>query len=215
MRVVLIDPRRTATADIVDLHLAPQPGTDLELFNNLLRYLYINNHIDQVYVDTHTLGLENAINAAGDGDPVTIAATRCGIAARDISKFFQWFADNVNAIINCHLLTGRIGKAGAGPFSLTGQPNAMGGREVGGLANQLAAQMDFSSANIDRAKRFWNSENVATDPGLKAVDLFNAIENGRIRVVWIMATNPVVSMPDADRIRSVVVIATPVSKTAS
>ena len=109
--------------------------------------------------------------------------------------------DKVNAIVNVHLATGRIGKPGAGPFSLTGQPNAMGGREVGGLANQLAAHMDFAPEHVDRVRRFWNAPAIATRPGLKAVDLFAAIEAGTVKAVWIMATNPVVSMPDADRVR--------------
>ena len=109
--------------------------------------------------------------------------------------------DKVNAIINCHLLTGRIGRPGMGPFSITGQPNAMGGREVGGLANQLAAHMDFEGDNVDRVRRFWNAACMATKPGLKAVELFRAVEKKRIRALWIMATNPVVSLPDADQAR--------------
>ena len=136
-------------------------------------------------------------------------------------EFYRWFArtprtvtafsqgvnqsssgtDKVNAIINVHLATGRIGKPGTGPFSLTGQPNAMGGREVGGLANQLAAHMDFSPEHVDRVRRFWNAPRIATQPGLKAVDLFDALDAGKIKAVWIMSTNPVVSMPDADRVR--------------
>ena len=109
--------------------------------------------------------------------------------------------DKVNAIINCHLATGRIGKPGMGPFSMTGQPNAMGGREVGGLANQLAAHMDLdNSEHRSLVQTFWNSPAIASKPGLKAVDLFNAVNDGRIKVIWIMATNPVVSMPDAENV---------------
>jgi assimilatory nitrate reductase catalytic subunit len=109
--------------------------------------------------------------------------------------------DKVNAIINCHLLTGRIGKPGQGPFSVTGQPNAMGGREVGGLSGTLAAHMDFAPADRARVQAFGGSPRIAAGPGLKAVDLFEAIHDGRVRAVWIMATNPVVSLPDADRVR--------------
>jgi assimilatory nitrate reductase catalytic subunit len=112
--------------------------------------------------------------------------------------------DKVNAIINCHLITGRIGRPGMGPFSLTGQPNAMGGREVGGLANMLAAHMDLDRTrpSAPRCRTFWESSpRMADKPGLKAVDLFRAIEEGRIKAVWIMATNPLVSMPDADQVR--------------
>jgi assimilatory nitrate reductase catalytic subunit len=109
--------------------------------------------------------------------------------------------DQVNAITNLHLATGRIGKPGAAPFSITGQPNAMGGREVGGLASTLAAHMDFAPENVARVGRFWASPGMAAKPGLKAVDLFRAIGEGRIKAVWIMGTNPAVSMPDAGRVR--------------
>ena len=105
-------------------------------------------------------------------------------------------SDKCNAILNAHLYSGKIGKPGCGPFSLTGQPNAMGGREVGGLANQLAAHMDFTPENVDRLRRFWRSDRVATAPGLKAVDLFQAIGRGEVKAVWIMGTNPAVSLPD-------------------
>src|SRR5260221_3745351 len=106
--------------------------------------------------------------------------------------------DKVNAIINCHLATGRIGKPGASPFSLTGQPNAMGGREVGGLANQLAAHMGFTPAEIDPVRRFWKAPRIATHEGLKAVQLFEAIGRGEIKAVCVMGTSPAVSLPDAD-----------------
>ncbi len=109
--------------------------------------------------------------------------------------------DKVNAIINCHLATGRIGKPGMGPFSLTGQPNAMGGREVGGLANQLAAHMGFEPAEIDRVRRFWDAPHIATHEGLKAVQMFDAIERGEIKALWVMATNPAVSLPRAGAMR--------------
>ena len=111
--------------------------------------------------------------------------------------------DKVNAIINCHLATGRIGIPGAGPFSLTGQPNAMGGREVGGLANQLAAHMGFSPAEVDRVGRFWGAPRMAQHEGLKAVAMFEAIARGGIKALWIMATNPTVSLPRADAMRTV------------
>src|SRR6266508_1958752 len=110
--------------------------------------------------------------------------------------------DKVNAIINCHLACGRIGRPGLGPFSVTGQPNAMGGREVGGLANQLAAHMGFDDpADVARVQRFWGGTALATRPGLKAVDLFDAVHDGRIKALWIMATNPAASLPRADHVR--------------
>ena len=144
-----------------------------------------------------------------------------GLSATAVSRFYSLFAatertvtcysqgvnqsaqgtDKVNAIINCHLATGRIGKPGMGPFSLTGQPNAMGGREVGGLANQLAAHMNFSPPEIDRVRRFWDAPNIATREGLKAVEMFEAIERGEIKALWVMATNPAVSLPRAGAMR--------------
>src|SRR5690606_19573252 len=106
------------------------------------------------------------------------------------------------AVINVHLATGRIGKPGASPFSITGQPNAMGGRETGGMANTLAAHMDFSPEERDRVARFWNAPRIAQRPGLKAVEMFDAVAEGRIKALWVMATNPAVSLPQADTVRS-------------
>jgi assimilatory nitrate reductase catalytic subunit len=221
-RVVVIDPRRTATCDAADLHLPIRLGTDVRLFNALLVYLARNGAVDDAYVDAHTEGFGAAMRmACADVSSMEAAAAACGVPVAAVERFFKWFAatprvltlfsqgvnqsasgtDKVNAIVNAHLATGRIGKAGAGPFSLTGQPNAMGGREVGGLANQLAAHMDFTSEAIDRVQRFWNAPSMASRQGLKAVELFDAVAQGRIRAVWIMATNPVVSMPDADKVR--------------
>ena len=146
----------------------------------------------------------------------------CGLMADDVATFVEWFVrtektmtlysqgvnqssagvDKVNAIINCHLLTGRIGRPGMGPFSITGQPNAMGGREVGALSNTLAAHMDFAPEDVDRVGRFWRSPGMARRPGLKAVELFDAVKSGRIKAVWIMATNPVASLPDSGAVRA-------------
>jgi assimilatory nitrate reductase catalytic subunit len=222
MKVINIDPRRTATSELADLHLALASGTDSVLFNGLLNYLRAGDRLDFQYLEQHVDGYAAALAMARDTAPsIPAVASACGLAADDVATFFQLFAatervvtlfsqginqssngtDRVNSIINCHLATGRIGKPGAGPFSITGQPNAMGGREVGGLANQLAAHMGFTSDALDRVSRFWRAPNVAQQPGLKAVDMFRAVERGDIKVIWIMATNPVVSMPDADRVR--------------
>jgi assimilatory nitrate reductase catalytic subunit len=222
LRVVVIDPRRTATCDVADLFLQLRPGTDVLLFNGLLNHLRREDALDWQFLDAHTEGFGAAMNTAKETAPsIPAVANACGLAEDDLIEFYRWFArtprtvtafsqgvnqsssgtDKVNAIINVHLATGRIGKAGMGPFSLTGQPNAMGGREVGGLANQLAAHMDFSPEHVDRVRRFWNAPCVASQPGLKAVDLFDAIDAGKVKAVWIMSTNPVVSMPDADRVR--------------
>jgi assimilatory nitrate reductase catalytic subunit len=223
-RIVVIDPRRTATADECDLHLALDPGTDVLLFNGLLAHLVQAGKTDADFIRDHTSSFDAAASLAGaDAPSITRVAKGCGLAAADVQAFYELFAgtertvtvysqgvnqsahgtDKVNAIINCHLATGRIGKPGMGPFSVTGQPNAMGGREVGGLANQLAAHMDFADeANVDRVSRFWNALNVARRGGLKAVDMFQAVADGRIKALWVMGTNPAASMPDASRVRA-------------
>lgn len=223
MRVVVIDPRHTATCDIADLHIPLKPGSDTVLFNGLLAWLHDQGFTDRSFVEQHTEGLDEALRQARWYAPSAAAvAAHCGVDADDIAELFRWFArsdkvvsvysqgvnqssagtDKVNAIINCHLLTGRIGRTGMGPFSVTGQPNAMGGREVGGLANQLAAHMDFECEHhVSLVEAFWQAPNMARRPGLKAVDLFQAMDRGEIKAVWIMATNPAVSLPDSDRVR--------------
>lgn len=223
LKIVVIDPRRTATCDIADLHLGLRPGTDTTLFNGLLAYLAQLDYANYPYINAYTEGIEAALTAAIASSPsAQSVAQACGLVDVDVEQFFRLFArnekvisvysqgvnqsssgtDKVNAIINCHLLTGRIGRSGMGPFSFTGQPNAMGGREVGGLANQLAAHMEIENPeHRDRVQRFWSSPVIADKPGLKAVDLFKAIGEGQVKAVWIMATNPVVSLPDADRVR--------------
>jgi assimilatory nitrate reductase catalytic subunit len=222
-RIVTIDPRRTATAELSDLHLPIAPGADVILFCRLLVEVAHSEAFDRAYVEAHASGFEPALEQARRiaPDRATTAA-RCGLAERDLSAFLAlWIGaprvvtafsqgvnqsaqgtDKVNAILNVHLATGRIGKPGCGPFSLTGQPNAMGGREVGGLANQLAAHMDFHPADVDRVRRFWNAPTMATAPGLKAIELFEAVERGAIKALWIMSTNPAVSLPRADAVRA-------------
>ena len=221
-RVVVLDPRRTATADGADLHVPLAAGSDVALFNGLLWYLYCAGKIDAGWVERHTSGLAEAL-AAARGLSIDAVAAACGVDPEVIAACYRMFAetdrvmtvfsqgvnqstsgtDKVNAIINCHLATGRIGRAGAGPFSVTGQPNAMGGREVGGLANQLAAHMDFDDPRQRAAlQAFWRSPTLAPRPGLKAVELFDAVLDGRIKALWIVATNPAASMPRADRVRA-------------
>ncbi|MEQ1635075.1 MAG: molybdopterin-dependent oxidoreductase [Methylococcales bacterium] len=220
LKIIVIDPRKTASCDIADLHLPIASGRDAFLFNGLLQHLNQQGAVNSAYIEAHTEGFMDALQAAN----FTIAqvAGQCHLEIAAVRQFYDWFAsvdkvmslysqginqsssgtDKVNAIINCHLATGRIGKPGMGPFSLTGQPNAMGGREVGGLANQLAAHMDFFNADdIDRVARFWGSQSIARKPGLAAVDLFDAIYAGKVKAVWIMGTNPVVSMPNADKVK--------------
>jgi assimilatory nitrate reductase catalytic subunit len=222
MKIVVIDPRRTASCELADLHLPIKPGTDVWLFNGLLQYLAREGALDADFVNAHTSGREAALAASSAcADPLFVAEA-CNVDPQQLLTFYRMFSDTdnvvtaysqgvnqsssgtdkVNSIINCHLFTGRIGRPGMGPFSLTGQPNAMGGREVGGLANMLAAHMDLDNpAHRDTVQSFWQSPAIAGKPGLKAVDLFQAIEAGTVKAVWIIATNPVVSLPDADQVR--------------
>src|SRR6201747_2333193 len=222
-RIVVIDPRRTDTAGDADLFLGLKPGTDTTLFSGLLVHLADNGALDRDYIAEHTSGFDEALarakNIAGS---VGATALATGLSEPDVAEFFQIYAntprvvtlysqgvnqsaqgtDKVNAIVNCHLATGRIGKVGASPFSLTGQPNAMGGREVGGLANQLAAHMAFTPPDIDRVRRFWKAPRIATHEGLKAVQMFEAIARGEVKALWVIGTNPAVSLPDADIARA-------------
>ena len=221
-RLVCIDPRRTDTAESCSLHLPIRPQSDVRLWNGLAAFLLERGAADEDFVASHTSGLPALIAALeADDQSVTAVAVDCDLAPGDLENFYRWFAgtartvtmfsQGVNqsaqgvakgqAIINAHLLTGRIGKPGAAPFSITGQPNAMGGREVGGLASTLAAHMGFTPEATDCVRRFWDSPRIATKPGLKAVDMFQAIERGEVRALWVMATNPAVSLPDSAQAR--------------
>jgi assimilatory nitrate reductase catalytic subunit len=221
-RMVVIDPRRTNTAEDAELFLGLKPGTDTALFSGLLVHLADTGALDRDYIEQHTAGFDDALARARQIAGSTAAtALATGLSEAEVAAFFQMFretervvtlysqgvnqsaqgTDKVNAILNCHLATGRIGKPGASPFSLTGQPNAMGGREVGGLANQLAAHMGFTPPDIDRVRRFWKAPRIATHEGLKAVQMFEAIARGEIKALWVIGTNPAVSLPDADVVR--------------
>ena len=219
---VVIDPRRTDTAQGADLHLAIAPQSDVRLWNGLLADLIGRGAIDRDYIAAHVNGFDavEAALAESDQSPAAVAAD-CGVPLADLLTFFDLFAANPKtvslfsmganqsaqgvakglSILNAHLATGRIGKPGACPFSITGQPNAMGGRETGGMAKTLAGHMDFDPAERDRVARFWGAPDTARKPGLKAVDMFEAVHDGRIKAIWVMATNPAVSMPDAGRVR--------------
>ncbi|GMQ47123.1 nitrate reductase [Vibrio sp. 10N] len=222
LKLVVIDPRNTMTAEQADLHLPLVSDSDVALFMGLARYCDDTNQLDSRYIDQHTQGADALMKA--------LKQTSCSLDAvveqthvdrTRLKQFYHWFAtkkrvitlycqgvnqapngtDKGNAIINAHLLTGKIGREGCGPFSITGQPNAMGGREVGGLANQLAVHRGFDPQSIEQVQAVWQAPNMATKPGLKAVDLFDAIERGEVKAVWIMATNPVISLPQSQRIK--------------
>lgn len=229
LKVIVIDPRYTDTCEIADIHLALESGSDVALFNGLLAYLDDNDKLDADYIEKHTQGFTETIRSAtqyrytesGWGDKSVPEIT--GLTEQQLKQFYELFASNekvltiysqgvnqstqgcdkVNAIINCHLATAKIGKPGMGPFSVTGQPNAMGGREVGGLANTLAAHFEFGDPQSHQTvSEFWQTDSLATHAGLKAIDLFDAMNEGKIKAVWIMATNPVVSLPDSEKIKS-------------
>ncbi|MCR9983666.1 molybdopterin-dependent oxidoreductase [Vibrio diabolicus] len=222
LKLVVIDPRETVTAQQADLHLPIKNDGDVSLFNGLIKFLIEQQCIDSEYINSHTDGFDALAEEVSDlRYDVTNLTSSIGISEEKLTTFFQWFAqsptaitlfcqgvnqaengvDKGNVIINAHLATGKIAKSGCGPFSITGQPNAMGGREVGGLANQLAVHRAFDADSIKQVQAFWDSPEIATKPGLKAVELFEAVERGEIKVLWIMATNPVVSLPDNQMVK--------------
>lgn len=229
LKIVVIDPRVTASTELADLHLAINAGGDLSLFNGLLNYLNDNDYIDKEKLKINDLeealccAKKDSENCGKEESAIT------GLSAEIVNRFYQLFAssekvvtifsqginqsvqgsDQGSAIINCHLASGKIGKVGCGPFSITGQPNAMGGREVGALANTLASHIDFPASDHDSTEfsklhsalgNFWQTDVLTKTEGYKAVDLFNAVDEGKIKAIWIMATNPVVSMPNHEKI---------------
>lgn len=222
LRVIVVDPRRTESCDIADLHLALKPGSDIALYNAMLHVMIKEGFVDRGYIAAHTEGFEAlekmveryspamAAELTGlDPEAIVLTARWFGSAKSALSLYCQglnqsWHGTHNNAaIIHLHLATAQIGKAGAGPFSLTGQPNAMGGREVGGLSNLLSAHRDLGNpAHRAEMARFWGVPFVPPKPGKPAVDLFRALKSGEIKAVWIACTNPAQSMPDQAEIRA-------------
>ena len=222
LKLIVVDPRRTDTAAAADLHLPILPGSDIALYNAMLHVMLRDGLCNEAFIAAHTEGFAALRETVRDYAPAAAAAI-CGVPAEDIERAAHWFGgaaatlslycqglnqsshgtDNNAALINLHLATGHIGLPGAGPLSLTGQPNAMGGREVGGMANLLSAHRDLANAQ-DRAEvaRLWGIDAVPAQPGKTAVELFEAIHSGEIKAVWIACTNPAQSMPDAARVRA-------------
>ncbi|WP_163933546.1 nitrate reductase [Paraferrimonas sp. SM1919] len=219
LKVIVIDPRHTPSCEIADLHLSIKANTDVALFNGLLAYLALNHHIDTDYIEQYTQGFDEALLQAKSWADIHKLAQYTDIGVAQLQDFFDNFAttakavtifsqgvnqslqgtDKVNSIINCHLATGKFAKPGATAFSVTGQPNAMGGREVGGLSNMLAAHMDFDDPQAAKlVSQYWQASTMASKPGLKAVEMFEQVASGKIKAIWIMGTNPVVSMPNSD-----------------
>ena len=221
LKIIVADPRLSETAEIADLHLPIKPGSDIALFNGMLNVMISEGLVDQAYVQTHTTGFE-ALAEIVKAYPPKVVAELCGINEGDIAQAARWFArsgaalsmycqglnqsvhgtHNNAGIIHLHLATGQIGKPGCGPFSLTGQPNAMGGREVGGLSNLMSAHRDMANP-IHRAEmaQLWGVPFVPNKPGKSAVDLFKALKTGEIKAVWIACTNPAQSLPNQAAVR--------------
>lgn len=229
-RLIVADPRRTETAEAADLFLQILPGSDVALFHGMLHLMLWEGLTDAAYIAAHTTGFEALRDRVRDFVPKEVAKV-CGIREADLVQAARWFAgldqpgsdgrrgpalslycQGLNqsssgtaknaALINLHLATGQIGRAGAGPFSLTGQPNAMGGREVGGLANLLSAHRDLANPE-HRAEvaRLWGVDSVPAMPGKTAVEMFQAAADGEIKALWIACTNPAQSMPDQATVR--------------
>ncbi|MCB1964180.1 MAG: molybdopterin-dependent oxidoreductase [Rhodocyclaceae bacterium] len=216
MKLVVVDPRRTDTAESADLFLPLLPGTDIALYNAMLHVMLWEGWLDRDYIDAHTEGFDALKQLVREYTP-TMAATVCGLPKKDIEQAAEWFAradatlsmycqglnqyasgtHKNSALINLHLATGHIGRPGAGPLSLTGQPNAMGGREVGGLANLLSAHRDMADpTHRAEVAALWGVPEVPATPGKSAVELFQALKDGEVKAVWIACTNPAQSMPD-------------------
>jgi assimilatory nitrate reductase catalytic subunit len=217
---IVVDPRRTETAAAADLHLAIQPGTDVALFHGMLHLLLWEGLADTAFIQAHTSGFAALRDRVRDFAPRDVAKL-CGIKEADLVQAARWFAQGPTlslycqglnqsragtaknaTLINLHLATGHIGKVGAGPFSLTGQPNAMGGREVGGLANLLSAHRDLANPQ-HRAEvaALWGVPSVPSTPGKTAVEMFEAAADGQIKALWIACTNPAQSLPDQATVR--------------
>jgi assimilatory nitrate reductase catalytic subunit len=229
-RLIVVDPRRTETAEAADLFLQIQPGTDVALFNAMLHVMLWEGWVDSAYIAAHTSGFDRLKTRVREYTPKDVA-TLCGIREADLVQAARWFAgldgepgsartptlslycQGLNqsssgtaknaALINLHLATGQIGKPGAAPFSLTGQPNAMGGREVGGLANLLSAHRDMANP-VHRAEvaALWGVDDVPARPGKSAVEMFEAVADGEIKGLWIACTNPAQSMPNVTAVRA-------------
>ncbi|WP_298366108.1 nitrate reductase [uncultured Lutibacter sp.] len=219
-KIVVVDPRKTQTASIADLHLQINPGTDVVLYNAIARRLFEKNRIDKKYIEENTTGAQ-ALKELVYKTSYRDAAKICGIEVNDIKKAAQYIGkatgfinmwtmglnqsvigvDKNISLINLSLITGQIGKPGAGPFSLTGQPNAMGGREVGGMANLLAAHKNLlNEQDRNDVANFWGSNPISPNPGLTATEMFDALDEGKLKAIWIICTNPVVSLPNSKKV---------------
>lgn len=219
VKLIVVDPRRTQTCALADLHLQINPGTDIYLYNAIARVLIENGEVDYNFVHNHTEQFEQYRDSVFR-HTVEAAAEKCDVSIHDIQLaasyiaaakgFLTLWAMGLNqsvigvkknhALISLNLITGHIGKPGSGPFSLTGQPNAMGGREVGGLATMLAAHRSLANAqHREEVAKFWGVDSISGKPGYTATQMIEALERGELKALWIICTNPLVSWPDARR----------------
>lgn len=222
VKIIVIDPRKTDSANFADLHLQLLPGTDVILYNAIGRCLYKRGLIDEKFIKEHTEGFQDYKELIFKTS-LKQASKICGVEEKDIRKaadiigvskgFISMWAMGLNqsvvgtdknvSLLNLSLITGQVGKPGSGPFSLTGQPNAMGGREVGGMANLLAVHKDLGNEEHRReVAQFWGVDKISPKPGLTATELFDALDSGKLKAVWIACTNPLVSMPNTHKIES-------------
>ncbi|MFW6358176.1 MAG: molybdopterin oxidoreductase family protein [Chroococcales cyanobacterium] len=224
VKMIVVDPRRTQTAEAADLHLAIKPGTDIDLLNGIAHLLMRWGHLDTLFMDECTQGFPNFAQVIQEYTP-EVVANRCGIEIKELEQAARWWGESqrvlslwsmgvnqssegtakVRTLINLHLMTGNIGKPGAGPFSLTGQPNAMGGREAGGLAHILPGYRLVKNAqHRAEVEQAWGLEpgSISPNPGLDAWGMIRGLETGNVGVLWIAATNPAVSMPDLERTKA-------------
>lgn len=220
VQIIVIDPRKTDSASFADLHLQLIPGTDVILYNAIGRRLFERGLIDDDFIKNHTEGFK-AYKDLIFSTSLSDASKLCGVPEKDIRKaadiiglskgFISMWAMGLNqsavgtdknvSLLNLSLITGQVGKPGSGPFSLTGQPNAMGGREVGGMANLLAVHKELANEDHRReVAQFWGVDTISPKPGLTATEMFDALENGTLKAVWIMCTNPLVSLPNIHKI---------------
>jgi len=221
VKMIVVDPRHTPTAQDADLHLAIRPGTDIDLLNGIAHLLMSWGKVNQEFIDAYTTNFP-AFAKAVSHYPPQVVAKRCGISVKDLETAARYWGESkrvlslwsmgvnqssegtakVRSIINLHLITGQIGLPGCGPFSLTGQPNAMGGREVGGLSNLLPGYRHVQNPQ-DRAEveQFWRLKPGQISPnwGRTAWEIITGLENEEVDCLWIVATNPAVSMPDLER----------------
>ncbi|MHC8306444.1 nitrate reductase [Pseudomonas sp. PB3P13] len=222
MKVIVIDPRRTDTCDLADLHLAILPGTDVALFHGILHLLLKEQWIDRGFIEAHTDGLAELDALVRDYAPHRVSQL-CGISLAQLRQCAEWVGTSQSflslwcmglnqstagsaknsALINLHLATGQIGRPGAGPFSLTGQPNAMGGRETGSLSNLLPGHRDAANPeHCAEVAAYWGVEQLPATTGLTAIELFEQVRGGKIKALWIACTNPAQSLPDQNAVRA-------------